>query len=122
MRDRLERVIGDVRAAVEDWSKMRARALDIACHLSDHAAPAGIDAQEEIEAGEFLSWLEDENFAFLGYREYEFVDEDGQMMLASLPDTGLGILRQPPGARTARRFDRLPRRCATGRSSPTCST
>ncbi len=106
MREHLERVIGEVRAAVEDWRTMRERALEIAADLEGNPPP--VDPEDVAEARAFLAWLEDDNFTFLGYREYEFSDEDGGTMLASIPDTGLGILRQPPGAHTSRRFDRLP--------------
>ena len=68
----LQRVIGEVRAAVEDWPAMR-----------DHALEAARD-EEDTEVAAFLEWLEDHNFTFLGYR-----DSDGP---------GLGILRDSPDA------------------------
>jgi glutamate dehydrogenase len=105
----VERVIGEVRAAVEDWPKMRAKALDIAAHLADRA-PAGIEREDIVEAGAFLCWLEDHNFTFLGYRDYDVVQEDGQVRLTAVPGSGLGILRQKgeqTGSSSAG-FDRLP--------------
>ena len=39
-------------------------------------------------------WLEDHNFTFLGYRDYDIVQEDGEVRLDAVPGTGLGILRQ----------------------------
>jgi len=64
----LEAVLGDVRAAVEDWEPMRARAGAILSELFDR--PPGLPASEIDEAREFLKWLTDGNFTFLGYREY----------------------------------------------------
>src|SRR4029079_15123675 len=55
IQDHVERVIGEVRAAVEDWSKMRAKALDIAAHLPDRP-PASAGPEEITEAGAFLCW------------------------------------------------------------------
>jgi glutamate dehydrogenase len=66
----LERVIGEVRCAVEDWQPMRGQALEAAAALGE----------DEAEAAAFLEWLADDNFTFLGYR-----DADG---------AGLGILRE----------------------------
>ncbi|HEX5896370.1 MAG TPA: hypothetical protein VFY47_08585, partial [Thermoleophilaceae bacterium] len=80
----LERVIGEVRAAVEDWPEMRSQALDVARELRSGSSPA--DGEEVEEAAAFLEWLEDHNFTFLGYREY---DESGPT------GPGLGILREP---------------------------
>ena len=67
----VERLLREVRAAVEDWQAMRARALAIAAELAD--SPPSIDPREVDEAGAFLEWVEDHHFTFLGYREYELV-------------------------------------------------
>src|SRR5829696_8333397 len=66
----LDRVIGEVRCAVEDWQAMRDQALEAAAELGE----------DDAEAAAFLEWLADDNFTFLGYR-----DTDG---------AGLGILRE----------------------------
>src|SRR5829696_8097754 len=80
----LERVIDEVRSAVEDWPAMRTEALDAAAELRGGPRPAGGEDVEEAAA--FLEWLEAHNFTFLGYREY---DEHGS------DASGLGILREP---------------------------
>ena len=62
------RMLEDVRLAVSDWPAIRQRALDIA-----RAVNAGVPAiprREEKEAVEFIEWLADNHFTFLGYREY----------------------------------------------------
>ncbi len=46
------------------------------------------------EVAEFLRWLKDENFVFLGYRGYDVVkDQKGEVCLSVEPGSGLGILR-----------------------------
>jgi len=93
----LQRVLGDVRVAVEDYARMRARAVQLAddLALSQAAAPAdadaGAEAPAEIEA--LLRWLADGHFTFLGYREYDLTDGPDGMTLRAVPGTGLGILR-----------------------------
>src|SRR5690606_31999181 len=52
------------------------------------------------EAVDFLDWLVDDNFVFLGYREYRIVDTDRGPGLAVDPDTGLGILDDPEASHT----------------------
>src|SRR5580700_6403197 len=89
----LHRVLGDVRVAVEDYSRMRARALALA---DDVLAPSGDDggAGAPVEIAQLLRWLADGHFTFLGYREYDLdTDADGLLMLRAVPGTGLGILR-----------------------------
>jgi glutamate dehydrogenase len=81
----LSSVLADVRAAVEDWQPMRRVLREVIAELS--ADPPPVAPAEVAEVQEFLRWLDDDNFTFLGYREYFF---DG----ASHPRHGpLGILR-----------------------------
>ena len=87
----LERVLGDVRAAVEDWPKMRHKALQIAESLDKVANPAQI--AELRQAQDLLRWLDEGNFTFLGYREYDLVNVDGEDVLEPRDGSGLGLLR-----------------------------
>ncbi|MFE8884899.1 NAD-glutamate dehydrogenase [Pseudarthrobacter enclensis] len=87
----LQRVLQDVRAAVEDWPKMRQKALQIAESLNEVANPAQI--AELRQAQELLRWLDDGNFTFLGYREYVLINVDGEDVLELREDSGLGLLR-----------------------------
>ncbi|MFT4231219.1 MAG: NAD-glutamate dehydrogenase [Leucobacter sp.] len=98
LEDRLRSVLGDVHAAVNDWQAMRRACLDIVTDLRT-AAPATVDHAEIAPTVEFLSWLAEDNFTFLGYREHVLeTDEDGEETLRALPHTGLGILRKPAAA------------------------
>jgi len=90
----LERVLGDVRAAVEDYPRMQARAVHLADQLamvSDVKVPEGGESPAEAEA--LLRWLADGHFTFLGYREYDLEDGPDGMALRAVAGTGLGILR-----------------------------
>ena len=99
----LQHVLRDVREAVEDWPKMRDRALRLAQELGE-APPVGLPADEVAEGQELLTWLADDHFTFLGYREYRLGGPDGDDAdaLLAVPGSGLGILRndqvQRPGA------------------------
>ncbi len=87
----LERVLADVRAAVEDWKPMLARAGAILRELSDH--PPRLAAYEIDEAKDFLRWLTEDNFTFLGYREYALSGAGDDARFKVMPKSGLGILR-----------------------------
>ncbi|GIJ29743.1 NAD-glutamate dehydrogenase [Micromonospora qiuiae] len=102
----LQRVLTDVREAVEDWPKMRQRALALADELaatrtSDSRPP--VPEKDITDSVELLRWLAHDHFTFLGYREYRLVSDSGQggPALEAVLGTGLGILRQDaPEART----------------------
>ncbi|AUY51538.1 NAD-glutamate dehydrogenase [Streptomyces sp. CB01881] len=91
----LRRVLGDVREVVEDWSKMRDSALRLADELAEEP-PAHLPEQEVGEAWELMRWLADDHFTFLGYREYDLVEHEGEEVLKAVAGTGLGILRSDP--------------------------
>ncbi len=90
----LDRVLRDVREAVEDWPKMAARAERLADDIAADP-PVGVPRQEVEETTELLRWLAAQHFTFLGYREYELhPGEDGDDdRLVAVPGSGLGILR-----------------------------
>ncbi|MGO4186964.1 NAD-glutamate dehydrogenase [Pseudarthrobacter sp. TAF60_1] len=92
----LDRVLADVRAAVEDWPKMRNKAMQIAASLDKVANPAQI--AELRQAQDLLRWLDNGNFTFLGYREYDLINVDGEDVLELREDSGLGLLREKAGA------------------------
>src|ERR1700688_135565 len=87
----LGRVLGDVRAAVEDWPKMRGRLSDLLARLDQAKLP--LAAAELAEATAFLGWVAGEHFTFLGSREYDFSGEGEAARMEVTPATGLGILR-----------------------------
>ena len=91
----LRRVLGDVREVVEDWTKMRESALRLADELAEQP-PAHLPEQEVGEAWELMRWLAGDHFTFLGYREYDLVEHQGEEVLRAVAGTGLGILRADP--------------------------
>ena len=92
--DALQRVLRDVRESVEDWEKMHTQALAVVDELDQDPPPL---AAEELRQGrDFLTWLADDHFTFLGYREYQLEAEEGapeECGLRAVPGSGLGILR-----------------------------
>ncbi len=104
----LARVLGDVRAAVDDWKKMVAKVREILAELERRPPPVG--QAELAETRAFLEWLADQRFTFLGYRAHDLVLKDGDDALAVVPDSGLGILRIKPGESLSTSFSQLPPR------------
>ena len=100
----IQRVLRDVREAVEDWSKMHAEVDAIVADLRSDPPP--LDPEEVRQAAELLEWLANEHFTFLGYREYRLEERDGDDYLLAVPGTGLGILRADQ--EMSESFGRLP--------------
>jgi len=97
LTERLLAVLADVHAAVADWPAMRRACLDLVTDLRTQP-PATADPDAVGPAVDFLSWLADDNFTFLGYREYALESRDGEDVLIPIPHTGLGILSKPTTA------------------------
>ncbi|MGH3272839.1 MAG: NAD-glutamate dehydrogenase, partial [Streptosporangiaceae bacterium] len=99
LRDDLQRVLGDVRVAVQDADRMRARAVSLAqtlgregCDILVGGEP-GADGEPDAETAALLSWLAEGRFTFLGYREYDLREGADGLALRAVAGTGLGILR-----------------------------
>ena len=91
LRRRILRTLDDVRVAVKDWLPMKERALEIAAALPSRPHPV---PQHDIqEAKELLEWIADDNFTFLGYREYRLKRGRTEDRVEAIPETGLGLLR-----------------------------
>ena len=90
LTDELQRVLGDVRSAVEDWHAMLERAQSMAAAAT---AVSTISPSHRQEGVDFLRWLEDRHFTFLGARDYDVVRDGDAVSLVARPETGLGILR-----------------------------
>ena len=89
-------VLVDVILATRDYGAIRERTKRLQDYLKDLAArnnEGAPDSCKEIEEyAAFMTWLDDDNYVFLGYREYDILDRDGAPHLHLTPESGLGIL------------------------------
>ncbi|MFC6671183.1 hypothetical protein [Marinobacterium aestuariivivens] len=89
VRDALARVLEDVHCSVADWQAMLERVEEAAraCETAD---------DRDSETVDFLRWLADEHFLFVGYRYYDIgTDESGCYQLHYRDGSGLGCFRDP---------------------------
>ena len=89
----IESVLRDVRSAVEDWTVMRERCRDIIAELETR--PPVLPVAEIAEGLEFLRWMDDDHFTYLGYREFSFHGKGGSAVTKINKSRGLGVLRDP---------------------------
>ncbi len=90
---RLGEILSDVRMAVTDWMPMVARLREAIETYEKTPPPVAVD--ELAESIQFLRWLADGHFTFLGLREYDFLLSAEGQRLEPKPETGLGLLRNP---------------------------
>lgn len=86
----LHRVLVDVKATVRDFDAMLGvlpKMIEYVRQGEGHYPAAVID-----ESIAFLDWLREDNFVFLGYREYELIDATGGRSIRMVDGSGLGIL------------------------------
>ena len=105
IRSDVESALADVRVAVEDWQSIREKLDDVLRDLETNPPPLDRDELEEGKA--FLEWVDNNHFTFLGYREYELLEDKGEDILRSVVDSGLGLLRNPDGAAVSESFSAL---------------
>ncbi len=90
LQDEIALVLEQVNAAVQDWKPML---KEVEKHI--HAYQTNLPAhykQEGEKAIEFLTWLMDHNFIFLGMRTYNFTKNQEPTKAFTASDIELGIL------------------------------
>jgi glutamate dehydrogenase len=94
LENRLVSVLHDVREVVEDTDRMVGTARMLADRLEQN--PPAAPEQQISEGAKLLRWLSEKHFTFLGYRQYELVEDpsNGEPALRAILATGLGVLRQ----------------------------
>ena len=95
--EKVNRILLDVVRATDDYDAMRGKCLGIAKRiraLSGLLPPGKLPESEEKleEYAQFLEWLDDGNFVFLGYRDYLFLRNNGITSVTVNSGSGLGIL------------------------------
>lgn len=98
----LKRVLKTVRAAVEDWPKMLKKMGEVLIEMSTVQPAIEKNFPQKTrkfitgylsEVKDFLQWLIDNNFTFLGYVKYDFVNDSKSTSFDVVPKNELGILR-----------------------------
>ncbi|WP_240312451.1 NAD-glutamate dehydrogenase [Janibacter anophelis] len=92
LRERVAEVVDAVAAAVDDWDAMTSTVLATATLLEDGRGTGSRESQQA--AAEFLRWLVDDHFTFIGSRDHVVdVAADDAGAVTAIPGSGLGILR-----------------------------
>lgn len=106
LRVNIERVLGDVHVAVEDWREMVEKAEQSLQELEQNPPP--LDPAEVAESKDFLRWLINNHFTFLGCRDYKLIGNETNRALQIIPGTGLGVLRDESASTISRNYADMP--------------
>lgn len=93
LMDQLNAVLGDVSRVVDDFDEMTGRVKRLAAVIGHlNTLPVTL-LKEENEVQEFLEWLLDDNFTFLGYEELIVTENGGDRRLIRPSESLLGLLK-----------------------------
>jgi glutamate dehydrogenase len=112
----LAEAMADVRMAVEDWQPMLDRAAEAVEKMPDWASVADSRVMEECR--EFVAWMKDDHFIFLGARDYEVVRGKRSATLNLVAGSGLGILRETEKSIRSRPLMTLSETARSNRDNP----
>lgn len=93
LESNLAKVLDQVHRAVVDWRAMLTKVDNVIGELESSSAFHNVAERDEALA--FLSWLRDDNFTFLGMREYHYRGTGKEAQVERAEKTGLGILSDP---------------------------
>jgi glutamate dehydrogenase len=85
-------VLEDVVLATRDYQPLKDKAGNIAHYLATLSQQSAERKEELLEYVAFMNWLQDDNYVFLGYREYEIISKDNAPHLQVVKESGLGLL------------------------------
>jgi len=103
IKNDIESVLQEVSVAVGDWQPMCRQMQEILKELTTN--PPLLDSEEFTQSQAFLEWISNNNFTFLGYREYKLVKTDE---LVAVAGSGLGLLRSELPDKSSKSFSSLP--------------
>ncbi len=106
LQSEIERVLADVRVSVADWRKMAMRAEE--CLTELETTSTGLDPADGAESRDFLRWLVNNNFTFLGARDYKLIGNGTSRALQIVPGSGLGVLRDETYSTSSKSYAELP--------------
>ena len=87
----IEITLNDVRTAVDDWQPMRERIIRVIEEVT--TKPKGSSPDDVQEVQEFLQWIYDNNFTFLGFQNLKFVGKGRELKVVAEKSLSLGIMR-----------------------------
>ena len=91
LKEEILSVLQDTALVVQDWQPMVSRLTSVITQLEKERKNIPIEDDRYEETLAFLRWLGDHNFTFMGYKEFDLIEADGESILEPTKDQGLGL-------------------------------
>lgn len=98
--------LNDVQLAVSDWHNMVERIQDCLNELENY--PKTLNPDDVSESKDFLRWLCNNNFTFLGARDYRLLGEGKDKSLEEVSGSSLGVLRDDAVHKHEKHYSEMP--------------
>ncbi len=98
-------ILNDTGLVVQDWLLMVEKLEEVTAQVESQQGEVEIQRDRYDESIQFLRWLGNHNFTFMGYKEYDLVSVDGDTELRPTPDKGLGLFANRERVRTVKLSD-----------------
>ncbi|MGF1909625.1 NAD-glutamate dehydrogenase [Vibrio kasasachensis] len=92
-------MLTDTQLVVADWKPMVDKLKLVTDQVEKQQGKVKIERDHYEETIKFLRWLGDHNFTFMGYKEYDLINENGEMELKPTSEKGLGLFSDPKRVR-----------------------
>jgi glutamate dehydrogenase len=89
IRENLERVLSDVRTAVNDWTPMKEKLRSVLKRVEKSQSNVSEEKRKETQA--FLEWISGNHFTLLAYTSYDLKEQSGKTFLAPNKKSSLGL-------------------------------
>jgi glutamate dehydrogenase len=102
LHDELILVLADTAAVVRDWPAMVEQLNQVIRQVESQVKNLPVESEHAVQALAFLKWLTDHNFTFMGYKEYDLIDNEAGEELKPTKDAGLGVFANSDHVRSVR--------------------
>ncbi len=105
LKEELMTILTDTGLVVNDWLLMVEKLDEVTHQVEAQQGKIEVEGDRYDEALEFLKWLGNHNFTFMGYKEFDLVTKDGDSELVPTKDKGLGLFANPDRVRSVKLSD-----------------
>ncbi|NAW68784.1 NAD-glutamate dehydrogenase [Vibrio sp. V30_P3S12P165] len=94
LQNELVGMLSDVTLVVRDWKPMVSQLQLVINQLEQQKKFIPVESAHYQETLNFLRWLGDHNFTFMGYKEFDLVNVEGDTELHPTQEVGLGLFSE----------------------------
>ncbi len=105
LKEELLSILKDTDLVVKDWQPMVKKLEEVTNQVEALQGKIEIERDRFDEVLNFLRWLGDHNFTFMGYKEYDLVSVEGDTELRPTAGEGLGLFAESSRVRTVKLSD-----------------